>query len=125
MDASTETFLEDVLTTAIESNAVGYWAHLGGERAADAIKRRRAPHPRPLAIFEARLVDSDTGREFRVTLASIRRARGLFESPEFRVGAELRGRVLAAYATRDGGLIDGEAADCIIQAATLGEIVYG
>lgn len=41
------------------------------------------------------------------------------------MGSDLRGRLAVAVVTSDAGEIDGPLADCIVQAAIFGDVIYG
>jgi hypothetical protein len=111
-----EEFLSDIITTAIEGGT-GYWAQVSGYHWSD-------DEP---ATTRATLHDMEDGATFALTIEDI--ARGLAivvdERGEFRLNDELRASIVLADNENDGGYIDADCADVIVQAALFGEVRYG
>ena len=125
-------FLADVLTTAVEGG-ITYWAR------ADRVIRAGSDFRRDLddlSVVEVVAVeDAETGELFGdVTLPVVARGFQALLSGDVQVGGEILGYLHAAVkeirrggegAQFAAGEIDASAADCIIQAGLLGEIIYG
>lgn len=63
--------------------------------------------------------------QVRVDADVIEKGIELLASGKVKLGNVVLGRILAGSAQAEAGDIDSEAADCIIQAAVLGEVRYG
>lgn len=108
-----EQFLADVITGAVEGGT-GYWAQVSGYHWSD-------DEP---ATTRVTLHDMDDGKVYPVTIDTVEQGIERIKDPAFEIGS-LRGVILAADVTLDAGEIDADAADAIVQAGVLGEIVYG
>jgi hypothetical protein len=124
-------FLCDVLTSALETPAIAYWARLCD---LDGYEVKRNPNTHNgkvpgsvcLLIIEPHEGDTWPGkRRVHLTPKDVQRGIELIRRKSFEIGIETRGQILAAFAVRDAGHLDGPAVDCIVQAAVFGELVYG
>jgi hypothetical protein len=106
-------FLGEITITAIEGG-IGYWSTVSEykwiDREEDVI---------------ATIVEDDDGKEWRIDNDVISKGISLILSGGVGVGNRLLKTLEDAVARKDLGDIDSEIADCIVQAGTLGEIVYG
>lgn len=127
----TDELLSDILTTAVEGG-IGYWSAVtdcervkGGERDLCWLSVTLVPYGEDeWGVFEG---EKDTA-PITVTLADV--ARGIecvLIDPKCRTNGAIRAAIMADLGVpiEDTGNIDAEAADCIIQAACFGEIVFG
>lgn len=106
-------FTSDVVTTAVEGG-IYYWAEVTHYRWLDV--------PHAYATVTERDEPKRTAVLNRETImAGIVRVL----DPAFSVREDLRGILARALALDDAGDVDVEIADVIVQAAVLGEIVYG
>ena len=113
MDTRQE-FLKDILSTALYG--IGYWADVRtmADDDNECVKSSR---------FVYDMDDPSTKWRFDADLVEIGIAKVL--SPGFLIADEVLKSILWANHMNDAGEIDIIGADVIIQAATLGEIVYG
>ena len=110
-------FLSDIITTAVEGG-IGYWAEILTYKWVD----------RPSAVARVReweAADDGPRKEGELNINTIARGIGRIMKPDFKIRADLKKLIAGASATNDGGDIDVEGADCIVQAAMFGELVYG
>tara|TARA_Y100000310_G_scaffold128314_1_gene127491 strand:+ start:657 stop:1040 length:384 start_codon:yes stop_codon:yes gene_type:complete len=119
-----EAYLATILTVAVEGG-IAYWAegknyNWGSENG-----------PFELGMFHYASVQvrdhwGDMGRNWRrVTVSTIARGIRLLKTGEVKVSSDITGYIGSAEAEKDASYIDSDAADCIVQAALFGEIVYG
>jgi hypothetical protein len=124
-------FLGDIITGAVEGGT-GYWAKVSqyqwqdsdgsirvvvGQRVGDG--PRAALHP---------LTDEQTFSPDAVVVDVETVATGLnriLVEPTCRLRADLRRTISEASRENDGGLIDAEGADVIVQAGLFGQVIYG
>lgn len=105
-------FLADVLTVAIDSDAIGYWCQV------TAIARAGGQ----IESLTLREDDSD------LVIVSLETLAGGFAkalAPAFSIRADLRQSLLMAVVDNDCCHVDVEGADVVIQAALFDSIVYG
>lgn len=107
-------FLEDILNTAL--HGIGYWANVR-TMADDDEERVKSSNfiydmddPSTKWVFDANLVETGIAKVL---------------SPGFLITEDVLKSILWGNHMNDAGEIDIIGADVIIQAATLGEIVYG
>ena len=108
-----EQFLADIITCAVEGG--GVWARFSGYRW-DGI---------PSAECRATLHDMEDGESYPLTIDAVARGIGLIVRGDVGVNRTLRGAILYADRENDAGEIDADAADVIVQAGLLGDVVYG
>lgn len=108
-----EQFLADVLITAVEGG-VNYWAHTSEYRWLGGPKRTRVVLCDMEGDEKEHFVTIETIAE---GLATIRKGSGLNKS--------IMAAILLGDTNNDGGEIDSDAADCIVQAGIFGEVIYG
>ncbi len=118
-------FLANVLVTAIEGG-VGYWADVRDyywtEDSQDNLSKRL------LTGAHAQVSDGLGSMQrgwFEVTPETIARGIQAIKAPGFQLNDRTRKAILLAEVENDAGEIDSEAADCIVQAALFGKIIYG
>lgn len=107
-------FFGEITMNAIES-------HCGGYLAWCSIPRYRWKHREEDVI--ATIVD-DEGEEHHINNDLIRKGIGLILIGDVDVRRDIVDTLLEACQMMDAGDVDAEIADCIIQAALFGEIVY-
>jgi hypothetical protein len=119
--------LSDVLTTAVEGG-IGYWSAVtdcervnGGERDLCWLSVTLAPYPDD----EWGVFDLNDKRPLVVTLRDVARGIELILTNKVGIRADLKAQVALALGNPEDADIDADAADCIIQAACFGEIVFG
>jgi hypothetical protein len=123
-----EDFLRSVLSTAVEGGT-NYWAQVS------AIKRDNyragAKYGEPgwgdwtYLGYTLHDIEED-GKKHVVTTATVERGLKLLtQDTKISLRSDLRKAVLLANVTNDGGEIDADAADCVVQAGIFGEIIYG
>ena len=115
-----EQFLADILITAVEGGT-GYWAAVSGYDWSD-----EEPATTRVTLHEVN--DDETaydGAQHQVTIDVI--ATGVHRAldRETRVNQTIRESIAMGHIENDGGYIDSDAADVIVQLAVLGEITYG
>lgn len=112
-------FLADVVVTAVEGG-IGYWCeHRNYQWTQDGETRDMTS-----ASVEVREYQ-DGGRWRPVTLETIEDGITKIREASFTINPEVLSFILVGDRNNDAGEIDSTAADCIIQAALLGELVYG
>lgn len=123
-------FLGDIITTAVEGGT-GYWAQVSqyqyalDGRIRACVGERVGDEPR--AVLH-QLAEDESGYVEAgqiVTLDVIARGLSLLASGEVGVRSDLKALIGQASHENDAGMIDADAADVIVQAGLLGEIVYG
>lgn len=113
------TFLQDVLVAAVEGGT-GYWAQVSGYRWSDDNPETGQ------ATFH--VLDDDgiaSGDRHLVNLETIATGISRIVQNDVQVRADLRAVIAEASRENDGGLVDADAADVIVQAALFGQVVYG
>lgn len=113
-------FYADILIGAVEGGT-GYWAAVSGYHWSD-----EKPATTRATLHE--LNDEGTafdGPAHDVTVETVRRGVNAVISGDVHVNAQLRNTIRDAAEELDGGEIDAEAADVIVQAGALGEVRYG
>lgn len=109
-------FYKDILITAVEGG-VNYWCRVSpGTYEPDAGR---------VTLVEDENPKGKKRKRYALTWPSIQRAVQLVLDPKFRIREDLRDTLRRAYVTCESGDIDAELADCIVQAAIYGEIVFG
>jgi hypothetical protein len=122
-------FLADVITTATEGG-IQYWARVTGYRwfSPELEGGTAEPGPGGTANAWVELVDAeeDDGERHRVDLDKIAHAFGVVRqgTPKGWNDDDVA-RMRQAYAELDAGEIDAGDADCLLQLAIFGEVVYG
>lgn len=145
-----EQFLADVITTAIEGGT-GYWARVYAyrwdglppaecfaviaedeEEAADAIREAAANFttnegrkPNALELIEYGTTIDGKPVLHKLDIDTIAKGIGEILKPEFSIHGYLRTQVQVGSHESDGGHIDADGADAIVQAALFGKLVYG
>lgn len=122
-------FLGDIITGAVEGGT-GYWAQVSqyqyeydGDISVN-VGQRVGNEPR--AVLHQ--IDDETGYEARgliVTLDVVQLGIDRISDGTAGVNTKLRNDITFADAENDGGDIDAEAADVIVQAGLFGEVRYG
>ena len=133
-------FLAEIITTAIESNAIQYWArvsdykwgsergeHKLGERHTASAQLQPAEGIESWADIAAEGLPKRIGTDKRAPLDvdAIAAGIGRIMRRKVKVCDQSRRTIIEASRENDGGDIDAELADIIVQAAMLGEIVFG
>jgi hypothetical protein len=124
-------FLSDIITTALEGG-VGYWSVATAYEWFDPTTSGGTATPGPNGTANAYATIHETegddaiGPPLLVDVDAIARALGIMRkgTPEG-WNAQDVARCLAASAANDAGDIDAGDADCIVQVAVLGSVVYG
>jgi hypothetical protein len=124
-------FLTDVITTALEGG-IGYWAVASSYRWYHPTLDGGTATPGPNGTANAYATIHETegddaiGPPLLVDVDAIARALGIMRkgTPEGWNARDVA-RCLAASAANDAGDIDSGDADCIVQIAVLGSVVYG
>ena len=113
-----EEFLDDVIVTAIEGG-IGYWSVCHSYKWQD--------QPEVTAVIQEwdEWEDKAIGDKITVDRALIRKGIKQVLSGEADVHKSMVKLIAAANATNDGGDIDADAADVIVQAAIFGTLTYG
>lgn len=116
-NAISDRLCADIMSTAIEGG-IGYWAE------ATEIKRAASGN---WDYAEYTLIDAEGDEDWQhvVNFNAVRRGIALLLAPEGRCTGSIKSAVSAAIRDDDGGMIDADGADAIIQFACFGEIVYG
>lgn len=115
-----EQFLADVLVSIVEDGGYNGWRRV----------RRDTYQYEPPAEARASILCLGDGRpeeysEHEVTIDTVAAGIAKLQGGEIQINSELLGWILAGSAKNDAGDIDAEAADCILQAALFGELIYG
>ena len=115
-------FLTDVLTTAVEGG-IGYWAQVTSYTWDTEVVADRG-----VTITDV----EDSGAIVRVTVANIATALGKFTkgtaveaAAVVKVHPSYVRQIRTANRENDGGEIDADLADMVLQVAALGEVIYG
>lgn len=106
-------FLADIICTAVEGGT-GYWAQVSNYR-----------WDCEPELTTATLHDMEDGKTYPLTIESIADGIAKVIDPEFKVRSDIEQYVYHANRENDGGDIDAEIADIIVQAHIFGKIVYG
>jgi hypothetical protein len=110
------TFAEGILITALEGG-IGYWSFSDDvvtNSAGDYVSATICPNYETEGDFEPGVVRA----------ADLERAAVLLRDSGSLNGV-LQGYLATALRDRDAGMIDADLADCIVQFALLGEVVFG
>ena len=103
----------DILTTAIESNGIQYWACDYGRITIARDSERNITK----AVFEADNASGERER-YTVTPTVIQKGVNVLLSPGFEIRDDIKKNIITSN-------VDDEASDCIVQAGLFGELVYG
>jgi len=114
MKTEREEYLDDILTTAVEGG-IGYWS----------IGRNYVWSDDGPATVEIREEEEEEGPWHLVDRSAIRKGIALVLSGDTRVHESYVDTLRKAERELDSCEIDGELADIIVQAAILGDVVYG
>lgn len=114
MKTEREEYLDNILTAAVEGG-IGYWS----------IGRNYVWSDDGPASVEIRIEDEDDDVWHTVDRSAIRKGIAAVLSGRMNVHESYIDTLRAADRHNDAGDIDAELADIIVQAAVLGEIVYG
>jgi hypothetical protein len=118
-------FLTNVLVTAVEGG-INYWA--------DIEEYRIDEIPDPVfpgltkwvgGSVKVRDFEGTGGKWHTVTLDTIARGIRVVTTPDFNLNRQMKSWIRDGNAENDSGDIDCWCADAIVQAAVLGEVVYG
>lgn len=115
-----EQFASDVIVTAIEAGhtyGIGYWAR--------TLEYHNNPEPAWARIEEYDEVTGKGLKQAKLDRDAIQRGIDSLATRKVEVNKQTLGCILAAVASDDTTDIDGPTADVIVQAAVLGDIVYG
>jgi hypothetical protein len=110
------TFGEDILTTAVEGG-IGYWSIItSAKRLEDLtwVEVKIKGTPETEDDFDPMIVKATQLEKVARELAKGGRIR-----------SDLTDQIKEALKYRDAGYIDADAADCVVQFAAFGELVYG
>lgn len=121
-----EQFLRDVLCIALEGG-IGYWSR--------ASKILRDGYRSDSKVMEPGFGDwtylgytlhDEEGKKHVVTVETVARGLKLLtQDTKISLRSDLRKAIMLANIQNDGGEIDADAADCIVQAGIFGDVVYG
>jgi hypothetical protein len=114
MKTEREQYLDDILITAVEGG-IGYWS----------VGRKYVWSDDGPTSVEIRQDDEDDAPWHLVDRSAIRKGIELVLSGEMSVHESYADTLRKAEREKDAGYIDAEIADMIVQAAVLGDIVYG
>lgn len=104
--------LRDLMTTALESGGIGYWARVRDVRREEDLT---------VVSFEVIAKDAESPDAWkRIDAEGMARAVGWVLSRRVKVRADLVGQIAA-----DHGAADADCADLLVQVAAFGDIVYG
>ncbi len=115
----TQEFLRDIICTAVEGG-INYWAFPLKAQFDDSGDYLSAP----IEEIEAQELGG-TKKRLNLDDSSILRGIQVLLGFKGQVATDIVGNVMNAVKECDAGYIDATAADCIVQAAMFGEIVYG
>lgn len=130
--AAREEFLATVVTTAVEGG-IGYWSvvhkydwwypDLQGHTPApsDGMAFTRAS----IELTEDADESHPAGRRVEVDHDTVRRGMLVLTSGERQVRRDIYEAIVLANHSSDGGEIDSEIADCIVQAGLFGRVIFG
>lgn len=112
-------FLADIIVGAVEGGT-GYWAYASGYHWSD-------DKPDATRVTLIPMDDEDEPRQrYDVTLETVVTGlNNIINSDHFVVNPRTKETIRQADAENDGGLIDAECADVIVQVGLWGQIVYG
>lgn len=118
-------FLFDIFVTALEGS-IGYWAESLNYH------WRKDDGSDDLEGFYSDVIDAEEGesedacfQKSRIDISVIRKGLTNIGKEDFKINSELKRTILHASIDNDGGQIDAEGADCIVQAGLFGELVFG
>jgi hypothetical protein len=118
-------FLNDVITTAVEGG-IGHWAspsayNWGTDKGKFSLDG--TPYPTTVTIYEEE--DEGNFRFFPLTIDAVASAIRKISRGESQISEDRVKTIVDASRENDGGDIDADLADCIVQVAVLGDVVYG
>ena len=117
-----EEFLADIITTAIEGGT-GYWALV------HEYKWSERPPSEVYAVIsedeEQIGSEAEAPGYHRIDIDVIAKGIGRIREDAFPINSHLKAEILLADRENEGGDIDADSADAIVQAAIFGELVYG
>jgi hypothetical protein len=130
--AERETFLADIVTTAVEGG-MNYWAQTSGYRwySLSLPDGGGSADPSPAGGGNAYAKVHEFGDEPKVikvhdlTIETVAKGIGILKKPETEISPYLRRTLLGADTENDAGEVDAEGADVLVQLGLFGEIVYG
>ena len=108
-------FLNDCIVNAVESGGITYWA--------DVCEYMWDDTDGMVALAEIQV--DDTGERYTLDADVINLGIERIRSGEVQINRTVKSWILLGDAENDAAEIDSLAADCIVQAGVLGDIVYG
>lgn len=136
-----EQFLADIIVGAVEGGC-SYWARSVAYRWSD-----EAPATTRVLLIdmeqeeefygEVNALEAELGRKVKlaeadaltgaslVTIDTVAKGLGKIKRNEVKLNSTLKKEILLGDSENDGGYIDADGADVIVQAAIFGEVVYG
>jgi hypothetical protein len=128
--AERETFLADIVVTAVEGG-ISYWARVGGYRwySPDTVGGSAEPSPAGggnayCTVYEMD-DDAEPVAEYKLTIDTIAHAFTVVKRPETRISDSLRKRYTALSFGGDDVDYDASDADNLVQLGLFEELVYG
>lgn len=118
-----ETFLADIITTAVEGG-INYWAEVTGYQWGTEFGPGKLDGNRKFAKATVRDAEADDAAK-ELTTDKIATAVGKVCRGEVKLRGDIVAAIAQGNAENDAGYIDADAADCLVQIALLGELVYG
>ena len=115
-------FYSDIITTAVEGG-IGYWSQCDEYRWQDRAPEDIYAVVRELAPDGSYVPETDPA--LRIDWQVIRKGLHMIVNREVPVRRDIFEAIQGGYDEWDAAEIDSEAADCIVQAALLGELRYG
>lgn len=118
MSTSRNEFLSNVIVTAVEGG-IGYWA---------SVRNYKYTEPPESSEYSASAIvtDLEDGKRYKLDLAAVERGLSVICAPDFQLRIDLKDGITRANATNgEWYAIDAEAADCIVQAGLLADVIYG
>ena len=112
-------FLSCVLVTAVEGG-IGYWAEVRNYHWTEDTN-----HNLLSASAEIKIEDTNESEWQTLNLDVIRNGIEKIQNNEVNINRDMLKSIVAGNITNDAGEIDSDGADCIVQAALFGEIIYG
>lgn len=122
MTSERQEFLWDIFVTAVEGG-INYWARIGRYRPGEDLE--------PNDDFYAEIVDpisvdeNGSGVNYIINQQVIIRGLDLICTNKVQLNSTITKDILYANMKNDGGEIDAERADCIVQAGLFGKVIYG
>lgn len=127
MSEERDEFIRDIAITAVESgyDGIGYWASCRKYKWSSVTP---ASLDHMLKFPEIRITPAEDPEDFKdqnITAATIRKGLRLIVDGTVKVREDLFKAIALANRENDGGHIDADCADVIVQVGLFGEIVYG